>query len=201
MRTFVAIDLSPEVRRSLADLGAGLRERLPGARWVHGENLHLTLRFLGATRPAELTGLFDGLAGVRAGIRPFPLWFRGIGFFPKPSRPRVLWVGVHDPSGALHLARERVERLAVSLGFEPEGRDFAPHLTLARWKLPPTLPEGRALQDGLSESEWGSMRVDSLVVYESVLHPRGPEYRVLERIGLPREEGVDDPPGGRAHAG
>src|SRR5436190_1874966 len=50
LRLFVAFDVPHDVRTSLADAIAPLREQLPG-RWPPPENWHLTLKFLGSTWP------------------------------------------------------------------------------------------------------------------------------------------------------
>lgn len=125
VRLFVAVDLPEPVRQQLTGLGFGL----PGAHWVAAEQIHLTLRFIGEVDGAMFREVREGLAGVRSSS--FAMQVQGLGYFPPRQQPRVLWAGVAK-SEALVLLRNRVEATLVRCGLEPEGRKFAPHITLAR---------------------------------------------------------------------
>lgn len=130
IRLFVAVDLPETVRQQLAGLCFGL----PGAHWVAAEQIHLTLRFVGEVDGAMFRDIREGLAGVRSDS--FAMQVQGLGFFPPRQSPRVLWVGVAK-NDALVLLRNRVEAVLVRCGLEPEGRKFAPHITLARLRDTP----------------------------------------------------------------
>ena len=68
MRLFVAVDLSDDVRATVARAARDLADRLvsqrpaPSIRWVQPENLHLTLRFLGRVDEARAAAVSDVLA-------------------------------------------------------------------------------------------------------------------------------------------
>ena len=49
IRTFVAIELTPDLERAVRDLQTQLKQRLPfpALRWVQPHGIHLTLKFLG----------------------------------------------------------------------------------------------------------------------------------------------------------
>lgn len=130
IRLFVAIDLPESLRQQLAGLCFGL----PGAHWVAAEQMHLTLRFIGEVDGAMFRDIREALAGVRSAS--FALQVQGLGCFPPRQSPRVLWAGVAK-NDALWLLRNRVEGALVRCGLEPEGRKFAPHLTLARLRDTP----------------------------------------------------------------
>ena len=124
-RLFVAIDLPQEVKESLVALQGGL----PGARWVGTEGLHLTLRFIGEVNSAEADDIHAALATV-AGA-PFMARLEGAGTFSGRGGPRVVWAGaVRDT--ALERLKRRVDAALRRAGCAPEGRKFAPHVTLAR---------------------------------------------------------------------
>jgi 2'-5' RNA ligase len=59
----------------------------------------------------------------------FDLALAGVGHFGT----RMLWAGV-ERNQTLLLLQEKVESAIVRLGFPPEGRRYAPHVTLARLK-------------------------------------------------------------------
>lgn len=126
-RLFVAIDFPEAVNQRLAALCSGLA----GARWLPPEQHHLTLRFIGEVDSGTFADIADGLSEVAC--QPFSLRLRGVGHFPPRGQPRVLWVGIEADEGLTRL-HGQIERRLRSLGLDPEGRGFAPHVTLARLK-------------------------------------------------------------------
>ena len=125
MRLFVALDLPHAARKRLVRLATGL----PGARWLPPENLHLTLRFLGEMPGHRAEELDAALAALRG--RCFALQLRGVGVFEKAGRPQTLWAGV-DRAPQLEHLQAKIETAVQRIGFEPERRRFAPHVTVAR---------------------------------------------------------------------
>lgn len=126
-RLFVAIDFPSAVCDRLAALCSGV----PGARWVARDQLHLTVRFIGAVDGPLFRDIADALATLT--LPEFALMIRGVGHFPPGGAPRVLWAGV-EPVAELVELRRNVESLVVAQGVAPEGRRFTPHITLARLK-------------------------------------------------------------------
>jgi RNA 2',3'-cyclic 3'-phosphodiesterase len=126
LRLFVGIDLPPEIKLRLSLLCTGV----PGARWVDAGNLHVTLRFIGEVDEGMAADIDEALAPIRA--PRFALALAGVGHFGT----RMLWAGVERNPALLHL-HEKIESAIVRTGFEPEGRRYAPHVTLARLKGPP----------------------------------------------------------------
>ena len=126
-RLFVAIDFPDAVRLRLESLCNGV----PGARWVTPEQIHLTLRFIGEVDNGVFADVAETLA--RIDTAPFTLRLEGVGHFPPRGQPRVLWAGVGDgaPLARLH---DMLEARLRRLGLEPDRRNFAPHVTLARLK-------------------------------------------------------------------
>jgi 2'-5' RNA ligase len=170
MRLFVAIDLPEGVKERLAAIATGL----PGARWVAAEQLHLTLRFIGEVEGSVVHDIRDVLDEVvRA---PFDLQLQGVGFFPPRKKPRVVWVGVEKNKELIQL-RNRIESGLTRIGLEPEGRKFAPHITLARLKNTPASRVGRFLEE-YSLLYAPPFRVREFRLYSSVLSERGAKHFV-----------------------
>lgn len=177
IRTFIAIPLPESVRAILTDLIGQLASRWPAGavRWVKGDALHLTLRFLGDTEEKHLPSLAAGLDQIASRATPFELQLHDLGCFPHPRRPRVIWVGVEDPGGSLLPLQQQVERLVRSLGWERETRPFAPHLTLGRVRESSAVP-GEAW---LAASANATFLADQVQLIESQLRPTGAEYTRL----------------------
>jgi 2'-5' RNA ligase len=184
MRAFIAADIATEVVSTIESVVQRIEGRVHGARWVTPKNLHLTLRFLGETDEETLSALSETVTVAAGAHRPFVLDFRGIGFFPSARRPRVLWVGIDKPPEALRKLQHELETAARKHGFEPERRDFSAHLTLARFRKPQSNPRFTELVQELGEYLFGSSSVEELVLYRSILKPRGAEYQVLKRFPL-----------------
>jgi len=128
LRLFVGIEFPPELKLRLSLLCTGVA----GAKWVDAGNLHLTLRFIGEIDDDLAADADEALAQLKA--RRFTLQLAGTGVFGG-NRPHALWVGVERDPGLLKL-RDKIEQALSRVGLEPEGRRFAPHVTLARLRDP-----------------------------------------------------------------
>lgn len=183
LRLFLALDLPGAHRERAGEVAEDLRARGWDARWVPPGNHHVTLRFLGATDGATLPALRDAVAAAVRGHPAPVLVLRGLGAFPSPRRARVLWAGVHDPSGNLPGLAGALERALEPLGWAPEARPFAAHLTLARLRVPRSVEPLPA--DPFRGLE--SVPVSEVVLYRSKLHPSGARYERVD--GFPLGEG------------
>jgi len=178
VRLFVALEIPPGVRKSLAEFLAVLRALSSQPRWVRTDNLHITLKFIGEVQPEKLGDIRVALSAVHSD-RSVTLDFRGVGFFPNERRPRVFWAGVEASANLERLARD-IDRSLEKLGVPPEKRPFSPHLTLARFE-PPGLPEKlRAAIQENARREFGSVAAREFHLIESKLKPGGAEYTTLE---------------------
>jgi 2'-5' RNA ligase len=156
MRLFVAIALPEDLRARLSELQQGV----PAARWVDPDNLHLTLRFIGEADGGQAQDLDAALIQVRAAH--FEVTLAGVDCFGRGRKSRALWVGV-TPAPELDRLQRRVEQAVQAAGFEPEGRKFKPHVTLARLKGDP----GHRLHDHLTRN--AAYRAEAFEVREFVL--------------------------------
>lgn len=184
LRLFVALDLPEAHRREIGRRAAALKARLPPARWVAADNLHLTLAFLGAAGEERLPDLAAALRPAFAGGAPLELEVAGGGTFP-PGRPaRVAWVGLRGGPGLLELQRAVAAAACACLGLEPERRPFHPHVTLAR----PRRPWNRRASEEVASAFEGVLgepfTVEEGVLYQSDLGPGGSVYTAVERFPL-----------------
>jgi 2'-5' RNA ligase len=175
VRAFVAVRPNHETLSAVAGFIEELRPLKADVRWVKPANLHLTLRFLGdQAQSSRLATLSQCLLEVAARYEPFSVTACGIGGFPEISRPRVIWVGF-EGRALLQLAQE-AEQCALSAGFAPCGRPFAPHLTVGRVRsLRGFAPTARALAQA-QEREFGVSVIDGVTLYCSERSACGPTY-------------------------
>ncbi len=123
-RLFTAIEIPPEVGSDLSLLRGGMA----GARWIDPENYHVTLRFVGDVDDAMGRDIMLMLGQVR---RPaFDLVLDGVDQFGG-HKPRAVFASVKATPELVELQAEQ-ERLMQRLGLGAEGRNYKPHVTLAR---------------------------------------------------------------------
>ena len=185
MRLFVALEIPTEVRERLASLIRELRTSAPQLKWVHTENMHLTLKFIGEAEPAKLDTIRSALAAIRRQAA-LELRFRGLGFFPNDRRPRVFWAGIDAPPALAQLASD-IDAGLARLGFPREERSFAPHLTLARLdgtRLPDAF---RAATAERAAQDFGALRITEFRLIESKLKSTGAEYTTLQNFAFASE--------------
>jgi RNA 2',3'-cyclic 3'-phosphodiesterase len=186
VRLFVALDFPDAVRQTLRELIARLQPGFRSAKWVRPEAMHITLKFIGEVDGEKLAPIRGALAPVHSSA-PVEIHFRGLGFFPKERRPRVLWCGVEASPNLAELA-EAVQRALVPLGIPAESRDFVPHLTLARFNsddAPRKDLETLVRAAGeLKSYDFGRTRETEFHLIESILKPAGAEYRRLETFPI-----------------
>lgn len=194
IRSFVAIELPPELRTWCEAAMARAREKLgPAAsaiRWVSPEGIHLTLKFLGAVPTAQLPLLIEQLEAQLAEQEPFSLQIGQLGVFPGPRAARVLWLATLGELAALERCQQRVEAATVPLGYPGEKRPFRPHLTLGRVRETATPTERATI--GALPANWPAetsppLTVSRASLMRSHLGPGGARYtRVAELPFRPR---------------
>lgn len=192
LRTFVAIDLPDAVKTEFAARQTALRSHLRGQgldnllRWSASQGMHLTLRFLGDTSPAQCRTLAERLRRVVAAYAPLALAVGAPGVFPYAAQPRVLWIGLAGDLERLAALQAKVEDAVQAVGFAAEPKPFAPHITLARVRRDAGRDAlralGRALASAPSAASATHFTVGHLVHYRSDLQPRGSVYTPLVTI-------------------
>lgn len=176
----------PELRQRLEEAVTPLRAVARGISWVGTDNFHVTLKFLGDVEERRAEEIGGALAGAVVAIDAFAITLRGLGAFPTPTRPRVIWAGVTTGEQLLTALATAVEQCLVPLGFPREGRAFSAHVTLGRVREPRRDP---ALAEALARAidlELGGIRVERVVLMRSELSPRGARYSELAALPLGR---------------
>jgi 2'-5' RNA ligase len=174
LRLFVAVDVPERVKTKLLATLKPFRDRIPGARWTNPTGWHVTLKFLGATRPGVLDPVREAVEATAAASTTFESRLTRLGAFPTPGRARVVWAGLDDPGERFAAMVGMLDHL-LSDYFVAETRAFTPHLTVARLTPPRAIREFAPdlLDTAVSSTRF---RVDRLVLYRSFLSPAGARY-------------------------
>lgn len=183
IRTFFGFDLP----RAVSDRAAGLRTLVDdpkkAVRWVRGRNIHLTLRFLGATPRSAVD---DIAAAIQTQLQTFPSFeivVRGTGVFPAPTRPRALWMAVEGATDRLLELEQAIHQGVEPIGFPREERNYLPHITLGRVHYPQKItPDVTMFLNAHYEPVECSLK--ALHLYESRMGDSGLNYVRLATFNL-----------------
>ena len=188
-RIFVAVDISDEARRKVADYIETLRNKFPRLRvgWDKPEKLHLTLKFIGDTDEKQLETLDMIVEKIASEISNFKFQISNTGVFPSVKNARVLWIDILDEKGSLAELNRQIEIECVKNGFPREKRNYKSHLTIARLREPHL--SGKLVENHLQTNfEPVEMEVSAIVIYESRLQPTGSIYSIVQSYGFSREK-------------
>lgn len=180
MRLFYAVFLPSDVQKALIEAQKRL-DPFKGWKKTPPHQLHLTLSFLGEVPEEALEGLVALGDQVARAHPPFIARLRGTGYFPNEGSPRV-WFAKAEGEGFSPLA-ESLRKGAESADSKP----FVPHITLARKKGP--APRVGPMVFGLE------FPVREFALVQSILRPKGPEYRILKKFPLRGEHGREQEKG------
>jgi len=193
IRLFTALPLPEDLRTRLAAMQGGIDT----ARWVPAENMHITLRFIGAVPEAATGDIVEALGDVRA--PGFPVTVSGAGRFASGDKTRAIWAGVERTPEIVSL-HAKIDQALIRAGLAPEGRKYAPHVTIARFGS-----GGRRGGRGRRAGGPSNTRVlhwleahggffalpfeaHEFVLYESRLGRKGPVYTPVADFRLGRDD-------------
>lgn len=131
---FFAVKIPEEIKLLIKEKCDKLKEIFPFSTWVHHEDLHITLAFLGNAPSEKLSNAVGNVNAALSGRNGFHLEMNKLGTFGKEESPRIFWLDTKE-SNELEAVRKKVFTACTEAGFQLETRHFKPHITLARkWK-------------------------------------------------------------------
>lgn len=176
MRTFVAVEITNEsILNSIKKFQADFDIQ---AKPVDLQNMHFTLQFLGEISESSNEEIQKALSSLE--FQSFELSFRGVGAFPKPKFPRVIWIGTDKVGGEnLKKLADKVESALTPLGFKCD-KPFKPHVTIFRIKS--KIGDITKDLEKFQNMEFGVQTVSQIKFKKSTLTPKGPIYSDLLEV-------------------
>lgn len=185
-RTFVAIAVPEDRAARLEKLQAQLAPEVEKVRWVTPGHFHATLAFLGDVPDTELNEVCRAVGEASAAYPAFEVRLEKLGAFPRPDRPRNLWVGLEGPG--IETLTQLQHSVAIALGrvgYPPSEDRFSAHVTLGRLKADRRhAPDVRPLVERFKGWSAGAFTVTEVVTFASSTTPDGPIYTALSRAPL-----------------
>jgi RNA 2',3'-cyclic 3'-phosphodiesterase len=172
IRLFCALPLPAGTTQTLAGWQRDAFSRARDVRVLSRGHLHVTLAFLGHRPVDEVPDILTALRDAAAGAEPPLLSVRRY----RETRS-VGMLALDDEGGrAQALARDLHGRLEALGAYEPERREWLPHVTVVRFRQRPRLrPELPDVEPFVPSDA---------AVYLSRLRPGGAQYEVLESVAL-----------------
>lgn len=154
-------------------------------KWEEQSKFHLTLRFLGNTDEKMAQTLIQELDGYNFGFDKIIFETKGIGFFPNPKFPNVIFLELTEkenpPDGeagnSFKLA-EKIESAVNKYGFERDKR-FIPHVTLGRFRKG---KRKRMERIPVMKIESFKIEMDSFYLMKSIMDSKGSTYSVIKEF-------------------
>ncbi|MEF7645543.1 RNA 2',3'-cyclic phosphodiesterase [Bacillus cereus] len=174
---FVAITLPNHIKEVLSNYKEDTNEKLPFRSWVHKEDYHITLSFLGGATEEQLKGIKNGLQTL---IKTKELSFtlQGFSTFGRENQPRILWAKVSENHDLFQLQKQ-VHAICEENGFSLETCPYHPHITVARkW-----IGEEKFHLESIKEVPEISFQADTITLYESHVKET-PKYKSIAEIKL-----------------
>jgi 2'-5' RNA ligase len=185
VRAFVAIELDDACCGRLVRAISVLEPVVPGVRWLRPGAIHLTLKFIGDLAEEDVPAAISCIEPAAVEASPFEMTVEGLAGFPPRGVPRVIHVGVREESGVLLALQSAIDKaLKGALGIAPEGRRYAPHITLGRTKRRDQCPTVAQIAAALDDDRFGVVAVDSFLLMESDLRPDGAVHTPVHRFDL-----------------
>jgi len=176
MRVFVAIEITDE--KVINSIREFQDEFEIDAKSVESHNFHFTLQFLGEISQDISLKIIKALQTIE--FSSFDLVMKGIGVFPKPNSPRVVWIGTDEKGGELLIQlSKKVVKVLEQLGFYPD-KPFKPHITVLRNKK-----KIRDISKELKNKkniDFGIQKVSNIKLKKSELTSNGPIYSDLVEV-------------------
>jgi 2'-5' RNA ligase len=177
IRSFLAFELSTEMKSKVNGVYENVRNSRLEVRWVRPQGIHITVVFMGDVREEDIAAIGNEMGKVCSEFASFRASLKGMGCFPSCRNPRVIWIGLEAEIERMSSFREDLQKRLVPFGVKAEKRGFNPHLTLGRFKKP-----------SRDESEIGKLidkhkdltspvcSLHELVLFKSDLKPDGAIY-------------------------
>jgi 2'-5' RNA ligase len=182
-RLFLAVKINPFER--FLETYYTLKRSLKNdeIKWVEPEIIHLTLKFFGETEDERITHINYAVENALKEVNSFEMHIEKCGIFGSSYKPRVVWFGLRESDELLSLYHYLKEELET-IGFEYDRQNFVPHLTIGRIKHIKDKKYFQKLIEPYKDVKIQKEMIHKVVLYESILHSRGPEYKIVKEFSL-----------------
>lgn len=176
---FIAVELDEQSKQVLTEFCQMNQSVYHFNKWVHPQDYHLTLVFLGQSSDIIVNDTFEKITDALKNIHSFPIDVTYVDVFGAEMRPRIFWAGIKANEKLSHIQSITYEQCKEN-GFTLDERPFTPHITLARqWKNNERFH--RDILQNLSKPI--TLKVNKITLYQTMIG-KIPKYKVKQCILL-----------------
>ncbi|WP_332649548.1 RNA 2',3'-cyclic phosphodiesterase [Lysinibacillus sp. 54212] len=128
---FWAVRLPDFIKQNIYEELTSINQIFQFNRWVHRNDYHITLAFLGSVDQQQLQLVIERVGNAIKDEKAFSLQIQGLNIFGNNKTPQIFWASIYPENKLLPL-QKIVHKKCVEVGFELENRPYHPHITLAR---------------------------------------------------------------------
>ncbi len=133
MRAFVGLEFDENLKSKLKYIQENIKQYSKKGNWIHEDNFHMTLKFLGEINNEYVNNIESIIENVSCKYSPVKLNLNKLGYFNnKNGELRVLWLGISGEVEKLTQIYNYIDEELSKLGIDKEKREFNPHITLGR---------------------------------------------------------------------
>lgn len=180
LRLFISLPLDFGLAKKLHKQFNQLDIPKDGMRLVLPDQMHLTLKFLGAVPLDKLPEIIASLEAIKGKGEPLDLQLTEVVASPA-NHPEVIFIRVKENKRLTTLYNKIEQNLFASGLANLESRKFTPHLTLARIKQKVDQEQLAALKDWQINDQFAATY---FYLMQSELTPKGPIYTNLQSFDL-----------------
>ncbi|MFF5996402.1 RNA 2',3'-cyclic phosphodiesterase [Lysinibacillus sp. KU-BSD001] len=152
-------------------------------RWVHMDDYHITLVFLGAVEEQKLQTVIDLVGEAITEGQSFSLQITGLNIFGNEQTPRIFWGAVNEEH-ALFQLQAIVQQQCLDAGFTLDTRPYHPHITFARkWSSAERFDQELLTKYNPFQAKPLSFHVEEIVLYKTNME-QIPKYEPVIRISI-----------------
>jgi RNA 2',3'-cyclic 3'-phosphodiesterase len=173
-RLFLGISLGKEICDYFNKLAISLVEINSNIKPVLTQNIHITLKFLGNISNNDLSNVCSLISISLNKVESFIFDIDdSLDGFPKLTNARILFGKVNRGTENIKNIFEIIEADLSKIGFKSDEKNFIPHITIARMKIPVNFTGSF---DNLKLKKFKNIGCDKVTLFESILSPKGAVY-------------------------
>jgi len=181
-RLFVALEIEDYIKDNIVSTYSLFSNDIIKAKFIPKDHMHITIKFIGEINVNDINDIIERLNDVKSAFNPFKIEYEGMGAFPKPYDPRIIWIGGNS-SQLMDLAK-RIDKELYKVGVKPEQRPFSSHITIARVKSTYKKNDINDIIQNNRDRAFGTQTIDRFYLKKSILTPTGPIYSNVEVFEL-----------------
>src|SRR4030043_2362501 len=116
IRSFLAFELSAEMRSTVSGVYENVRNSRLEVRWVRPQGIHITVVFMGGVREEDIAAIGNEMGKVCSEFAPFHASLKGMGCFPNCRNPRVIWMGLEGEIERMSSFRDDLKKSLIPFG-------------------------------------------------------------------------------------